>query len=43
MTGVRPGYNSARQRAGDQLVYVTDHDKFTRHTGWQPGILDERL
>lgn len=35
-TGVRPGYNFGEARAGDQLVYITDHGKFTRHTGWQP-------
>ena len=26
------------QRAGDQLVYVTNHDKFSRATGWQPQV-----
>ena len=31
ITGARAGYNLGEQRAGDQLVYVTDHGKFSRH------------
>jgi CDP-paratose 2-epimerase len=36
LTGSRAGYNFGEQRAGDQLIYITDHGKFTRHAGWQP-------
>jgi CDP-paratose 2-epimerase len=36
LTGERPGYDFSQARAGDQLIYVTDHGKFSRHTGWQP-------
>jgi CDP-paratose 2-epimerase len=35
-TGVSVGYNFGESRTGDQLIYVTDHGKFTSHTGWQP-------
>jgi CDP-paratose 2-epimerase len=35
LTGARAGYNFGEQRAGDQLIYVTDHGKFTSYTGWQ--------
>jgi CDP-paratose 2-epimerase len=38
LTGVRAGYNFGEQRAGDQLIYVTDHGKFSRQTGWQPSV-----
>ena len=30
LTGSRAGYNLGEQRVGDQLVYVTNHDKFSR-------------
>ena len=36
LTGVRPQYELGPGRVGDQLVYVTDHSKFTRDTGWAP-------
>jgi len=38
ITGARPGYNFGEQRVGDQLIYVSNHDKFSRHTGWQPKV-----
>ena len=37
LTGERLVYDFDGQRAGDQLFYVTDHSKFSRETGWQPG------
>jgi CDP-paratose 2-epimerase len=42
LTGVRLHYELDAGRSGDQLVYVTDHSKFTRDTGWAPraGILE---
>lgn len=44
MTGARAGYNLGEQRVGDQLVYVTNHDKFSHVTGWQPEMsLDDTL
>ena len=36
LTGARTSYNFGDKRAGDQLIYVTDHGKFSRYTGWQP-------
>jgi CDP-paratose 2-epimerase len=36
LTGVRLRYELDSGRSGDQLVYVTDHAKFTRDTGWTP-------
>ena len=36
LTGVRPRYQFGAGRVGDQFVYVTDHSKFTRDTGWTP-------
>jgi CDP-paratose 2-epimerase len=36
LTGSRTAYSLSGSRAGDQLVYVTDHCKFTEHTGWHP-------
>ena len=36
LTGERLNYDFDQARAGDQVVYVTDHGKFSRHTGWQP-------
>ena len=38
LTGARTGYNFGEQRVGDQLVYITNHGKFSRHTGWQPKV-----
>ena len=29
-------YNFAKARPGDQMFYVTNHDKLTRMTGWAP-------
>jgi CDP-paratose 2-epimerase len=36
LTGTRLGCDFERSRPGDQLVYVTDHSKLTRDTGWRP-------
>ena len=36
LTGKQLAYTVAQSRPGDQLVYVTDHQKLTRMTGWQP-------
>jgi CDP-paratose 2-epimerase len=38
LTGARTGYNLGEKRVGDQLVYVTNHDKFSRATEWQPKV-----
>jgi UDP-glucose 4-epimerase len=38
ITGKRLRYSLQRPRPGDQLFYVTDFDKLTRHTGWKPKI-----
>jgi CDP-paratose 2-epimerase len=38
LTGTRAGYNFGAQRVGDQLIYVTDHGKFSRDTGWKPEV-----
>jgi CDP-paratose 2-epimerase len=38
LTGRRIGYEHAPARAADQPVYVTDFQKFTRHTGWRPEL-----
>src|ERR1019366_5201381 len=38
LTGVRVAYNFGEKRVGDQLIYVTDHGKFSRHTGWEPRV-----
>jgi CDP-paratose 2-epimerase len=38
LTGSRAGYNFGEQRSGDQLIYVTDHAKFSQHTGWKPAL-----
>jgi CDP-paratose 2-epimerase len=35
-TGKRPQYVLRPSRIGDQLIYVTDHSKFTRATRWTP-------
>src|SRR5438067_3079896 len=34
--GVKVDYNFASARPGDQMFYVTNHDKLTRFTGWTP-------
>ena len=36
LTGKRLRYDLDERRPGDQLVYVTDHSKLTRDTGWRP-------
>jgi len=38
LTGRRMDYVKDDPRPGDQLIYVTDHGKLTRHTGWEPQI-----
>ena len=38
ITGKPVRYTSQRPRPGDQLYYVTDFEKLTRHTGWKPKI-----
>ncbi len=38
LTGARASYNFGETRAGDQMIYVTDHGKFSRQTGWQPKV-----
>jgi CDP-paratose 2-epimerase len=38
------GYLTDQSRPGDQLVYVTNHQKLTKMTGWRPEIsVDETL
>jgi CDP-paratose 2-epimerase len=37
-TGKKMRYSLQRPRPGDQLFYVTDFDKLTKHTGWKPRI-----
>lgn len=36
VTGKRVNYTLQRPRVGDQLYYVTDFTKLTKHTGWRP-------
>jgi CDP-paratose 2-epimerase len=36
LTGKRPEYRLEAMRPGDQLIYVSDHGKLTRDTGWKP-------
>jgi CDP-paratose 2-epimerase len=36
LTGKRPEYRLDATRPGDQAIYVTDHSKITRDTGWSP-------
>jgi CDP-paratose 2-epimerase len=36
--GYRLEYRLENSRPGDQLVYLTDHGKISRHTGWKPEI-----
>jgi CDP-paratose 2-epimerase len=38
VTGKKLRYSVQRPRPGDQLYYVTDYDKLTKHTGWKPQI-----
>jgi len=38
VTGKRPCFSLQRPRPGDQLFYVTDFEKLSKHTGWQPRI-----
>lgn len=38
LTGIRLQTDHAQLRPGDQLLYVTDHSKLTRHTGWKPEV-----
>jgi CDP-paratose 2-epimerase len=35
-TGKKPQLSFESQRAGDQKIFITDHRKFTRTTGWSP-------
>ena len=36
LTSRRPQYVNHERRSGDQLVYISDCSKFSRHTGWEP-------
>lgn len=36
VTGQQVEHHFARSRPGDQMFYVTNHDKLTRMTGWVP-------
>jgi UDP-glucose 4-epimerase len=36
LTGKEMDYTFEQRRPGDQLIYVTDFSKFSRHTGWEP-------
>ena len=38
LTGARAAYHFGEGRAGDQLIYVTNHGKFSQQTGWQPEV-----
>ena len=38
LTGSKVDYIRDRHRPGDQLVYVTDHSKLTRDSGWRPEV-----
>lgn len=42
-TGERLVYEFGPQREGDQVYYVTDHRKFSGHTGWQPRASVEQI
>jgi CDP-paratose 2-epimerase len=35
-SGKKVDYSFAKARPGDQMFYVTNHDKITRMTGWAP-------
>jgi CDP-paratose 2-epimerase len=36
LTGLNTAVSYSEARAGDQLVYITNHGRFTLHTGWRP-------
>ncbi len=36
LTGKELDHTFEQRRPGDQLIYVTDFSKFSRHTGWKP-------
>src|SRR3954464_1984010 len=36
LTGRKMGHTFANARPGDQMFYVTNHEKLTRMTGWKP-------
>ena len=36
LIGRKVHFRKASNRPGDQLIYVSDYSKFTRHTGWTP-------
>jgi CDP-paratose 2-epimerase len=36
LTGQKMEYSFAPARPGDQMFYVTSHEKLTRMTGWKP-------
>ena len=36
LTGQKMEHNFAPARPGDQMFYVTNHEKLTRMTGWKP-------
>jgi CDP-paratose 2-epimerase len=38
LTGAKMKFEHEPMRPGDQLIYVTDHGKLTRDTGWNPEI-----
>ncbi len=38
VTGTQVRYTMQRPRPGDQLFYVTDFEKLSKHTGWKPKI-----
>jgi CDP-paratose 2-epimerase len=38
VTGTTPDAGFHAQRPGDQKFYVSDHDAFSRRTGWQPAV-----
>jgi CDP-paratose 2-epimerase len=42
-TGHRLEYETEPVRPGDQALYVTNFEKLTRHTGWQPQMSLEQI
>ena len=38
VTGQTGRFQRDHLRPGDQLIYVTDHGKLTRDTGWKPEV-----
>lgn len=38
LTGAKMKFERDQMRPGDQLIYVTNHGKLTRETGWQPEV-----